>query len=74
MHFGNDARIGHAASADLISWTVLPDAIDLGPSKAWDDLATWTGSVVKHDGTWHMLYTGVSSIDGGVVQKIGLAL
>jgi beta-fructofuranosidase len=36
-------------------------------------LATWTGSVVEHDGSWYMLYTGVSSVDGGLVEKIGLA-
>jgi len=68
-----NASIGHAVSGDLISWSVLPDAIGPGPAKAWDDLATWTGSVVEHDGTWYMLYTGISSVDGGVVQRIGLA-
>ena len=67
------ASIGHAVSSDLSSWTVLPDAITPGPAQAWDDLATWTGSVIEHDGSWHMLYTGVSSADRGLVQRIGLA-
>jgi beta-fructofuranosidase len=67
------ASIGHAASADLSSWTVLPDAITRGPAGVWDDLATWTGSVIEHDGLWHMLYTGVSTAEGGLVQRIGLA-
>jgi beta-fructofuranosidase len=68
-----NASIGHAVSEDLISWTVLRDAIGPGPAEEWDDLATWTGSVVEHDGSWYMLYTGVSTVDGGLVQKIGLA-
>jgi beta-fructofuranosidase len=68
-----NATIGHAVSSDLTSWTVLADALGPGAAGAWDDVATWTGSVVEHDGLWFMLYTGVSSIDGGMVQKIGLA-
>ncbi len=68
-----NATIGHAVSRDLTSWTVLADALGPGSAGAWDDLATWTGSVVQHNGMWYMLYTGVSSVDGGVVQKIGLA-
>ena len=68
-----NATIGHAVSGDLTSWTVLADALGPGAAGAWDDLATWTGSVVQHHGMWYMLYTGVSSVDGGVVQQIGLA-
>ena len=40
-----NASVGHAVSSDLRSWTVLPDAIRPGPAGAWDDVATWTGSV-----------------------------
>jgi beta-fructofuranosidase len=68
------ASIGHAVSTDLRSWTALPDAIRPGASGAWDDLATWTGSVLEHDGRWHMLYTGISRADRGLVQRIGLAI
>jgi beta-fructofuranosidase len=68
-----NATIGHAVSTDLISWSTLPDALGPGSAGAWDDLATWTGSVVEKGGVWHMLYTGVSSADNGVVQRIGLA-
>jgi beta-fructofuranosidase len=68
-----NATIGHAVSSDLISWTVLADALGPGSLGSWDDLATWTGSIVEHDGSWFMLYTGVSSTDDGVVQRIGLA-
>ena len=68
-----NATIGHAASTDLISWSTLPDALGPGSAGAWDDRATWTGSIVENDGVWHMLYTGVSSADKGLVQRIGLA-
>ena len=68
-----NATIGHAVSRDLTSWTVLADAFGPGPAGAWDYIATWTGSVVEHNSTWYMLYTGVSSVDGGAVQRIGLA-
>jgi beta-fructofuranosidase len=68
-----NASVGHAVSTDLSSWTILPDALLRGPAGAWDDLATWTGSVIAHGDTWYMLYTGISSVDGGLVQRIGLA-
>jgi beta-fructofuranosidase len=69
----HNARIGHAVSRDLREWTPLPDALDAGEAGSWDDLATWTGSVV-HDGTrWWMFYTGVSAADAGLRQRIGRA-
>jgi beta-fructofuranosidase len=67
------ATIGHAVSRDLISWSVLPDALGPGSAGAWDDLATWTGSVIADRGTWYMLYTGVSRAESGLVQRVGLA-
>ena len=68
------ASIGHAVSKDYERWIVLPDA--LGPSgpPAWDDLATWTGSVVRGDtGSWHLFYTAISRTDDGRIQRIGRA-
>lgn len=65
------ATIGHATSTDLTTWTEHADALlpDEGP--AFDDLATWTGSVVRaDDGTWRMFYTAVSRADGGLRQRI----
>ena len=40
----------------------------------WDDLATWTGSIVRGpDRRWYLFYTGVSRVEHGLVQRIGLA-
>ena len=49
--------IGHAVSTDPRGWQVLPDPLRPGPAGCWDDASTWTGSVVRHDGRWHLLYT-----------------
>ncbi len=68
-----NARIGHAVSTDLSSWRLLPDALVPGSDGAWDDGATWTGSIIEHDGLWYLLYTGISGAEGGYVQRIGLA-
>jgi beta-fructofuranosidase len=68
------ASVGHAVSADLTNWTLLADALVPGDTPAFDDLATWTGSVIEGpDGTWHMFYTGCSRAEDGLVQRIGVA-
>jgi beta-fructofuranosidase len=68
------ASVGHARSTDLRSWELLPDALVPADSPAWDDQATWTGSVVRAtDGTWRLFYTGVSRAERGLVQRIGVA-
>ncbi len=69
------ASIGHATSTDLEHWTQVEDALVRSDAPAFDDLATWTGSVVRHpDGTWFMFYTGATRApDGKNVQKIGVA-
>jgi len=68
------ATIGHAISDDLCSWTEVVDALAVGTSRAFDDMSTWTGSVVRGDsGLWHMFYTGVSRSEAGSKQRIGLA-
>lgn len=72
-----NAVIGHSISADLVNWTALPDA--LTPSSAdsgealFDDLAVWTGSIVRHDGLWHLFFTGVDRAAHTSVQRIGHA-
>lgn len=69
-----NVAIGHAVSADLSHWTVTPDAITPSGQPAFDDLATWTGSVVRGpDGEWFMFYTGSGSGERGLKQRIGLA-
>jgi beta-fructofuranosidase len=69
------ASIGHAVSADLRQWTVWPDALVHSDGPAWDDLATWTGSVVRGpDGHWHLFYTGAARAEQGRVQRIGQAM
>jgi beta-fructofuranosidase len=69
------ASIGHAVSTDLESWTRIEDAIVRGEHGDFDDLATWTGSTVRHpDGTWFTFYTGSRLAHGGRnVQRIGYA-
>ena len=69
----SSAAVGHAVSVDLIEWEILPDALLPGEHGSWDDRAIWTGSMVDVDGIWHMLYTGTSLSDCGLIQRIGLA-
>lgn len=68
------ATIGHAVSTDLVHWTRVEDALVRSDANGWDDLATWTGSVVQHpDGTWYLFYTGASLTPAGNVQRIAYA-
>ncbi|MEO6704111.1 MAG: glycosyl hydrolase [Jatrophihabitantaceae bacterium] len=68
------ATIGHASSTDLTGWTYHGDALRPA-SSGWDDLALWTGSVVRdRTGLWHMFYTAISTAGHGLKdQRIGLA-
>jgi beta-fructofuranosidase len=69
-----NAFVGHSVSADLTTWTHLPDALHPSATPAFDDRAIWTGSVVRDGaGAWRMYYTGISSAENGLVQRIGLA-
>lgn len=54
-----NARIGHATSTDLRTWIAHGPVFDAGPAGAFDDTATWTGSVTRGpDGKWRLFYTG----------------
>ncbi len=68
-----NVSIGHAVSRDLREWQILPDALAPSPTPAWDDFTTWTGSIIEHEGVWHLFYTGASHAERGLVQRIGLA-
>ncbi|WP_019816159.1 glycoside hydrolase family protein [Saccharomonospora saliphila] len=69
-----NAAIGHAVSGDLTTWEEVADALVPSEAGAFDDLSTWTGSIVRTgDGTWAMFYTGAGSAEGGLKQRIGLA-
>src|SRR3954447_12399113 len=68
------ASIGHAVSTDLIRWHRLADALVRGDRPSFDDLATWTGSVLRApDGSWLMFYTGATERGSALIQSIGLA-
>jgi len=65
---------GHAVSDDLTNWEYLGTSFRPAPPPAWDDAATWTGSVVRGpDGLWHLFYTGAGSAESGLYQRIGHA-
>lgn len=68
-----NVRIGHAISTDLRQWIELDDALGPGSAGEWDDYTTWTGSIIKHQDRWAMLYTGTCKSEQGLVQRIGLA-
>lgn len=71
------ASIGHAISVDLVNWARVEDALVRDDAPAFDDVATWTGSVVQGpDGVWRMFYTGfqLDPVDGRGVQRIGMAV
>jgi beta-fructofuranosidase len=67
------ATIGHAVSEDLRSWVQVDDVVAASEGPAFDDLATWTGSVVRDGDRWWLFYTGVTLIDDKILQRIGAA-
>ncbi len=70
-----NATVGHAVSTDLGTWAPLTDALVPASTPAFDDLAIWTGSVLRDDGgRWRMFYTGLSRSDDGQVQRLGCAV
>jgi sucrose-6-phosphate hydrolase SacC (GH32 family) len=68
------ASIGHAISDNLRNWVQVSDALTAADPPAFDDLATWTGSVVRgNDERWWLFYTGVTLVDDQIRQTIGAA-
>jgi sucrose-6-phosphate hydrolase SacC (GH32 family) len=68
------AAIGHAVSDDLRTWVQVDDVLAASDPPAFDDLATWTGSVIRgRDRRWWLFYTGVTLVDDKIRQTIGAA-
>lgn len=72
------ARIGHAVSDDLIDWVMQESPFSVGDPGAFDETATWTGSVVRGtDKVWRMFYTGARFLAGepatANIESIGVA-
>jgi beta-fructofuranosidase len=79
LHRHRAARIGHAVSGDLTTWTQLPQPFTIGVSKAFDEHATWTGCTVRgDDGLWRMFYTGTRYLadepNSANIETVGLAV
>ena len=78
-----NATVGRASSRDLISWeyhgecfgpSTSSDNGDSGPAR-FDDLAIWTGSVVRDHQRWRMFYTAVSKRGHHIYdQRVGSAV
>lgn len=61
----------HIVSKDLIHWKELPHAVVPGDKKDGPDYeGCWTGSIIEHDGVFHMFYTGKNSADPLGDQKV----
>jgi beta-fructofuranosidase len=73
-----NARIGHATSPDLTTWTDHGQIFEPGPHGAFDATANWTGSVVRGpDGRWRLYYTGsrfLSPDSNENIETIGMAV
>lgn len=70
-----NASIGHATSTNLKDWHEVGTALTKSPPGSWDDVATWTGSVIKNPNSneYLLFYTGVHRSQDGLVQEIGVA-
>jgi beta-fructofuranosidase len=66
--------VGHSTSTDLVNWTLQRDALIISEPPAFDDLTTWTGSIVRDDdGVWWMFYTGTPIGARDRHQSVGAA-
>lgn len=66
--------IGHASSEDMIHWHTHPDALTQGSTGSFDDGWLATGSVIRHENRFAMVYTGHRKNDSPQDhQRIGIA-
>jgi predicted GH43/DUF377 family glycosyl hydrolase len=62
---GSKTQIGYAKSDDGIDWDIYPSAVVLlGEDGEWDDEDVETPTVVKHDGVYHLWYSGRGEPEG----------
>lgn len=57
---GINRVIGHAFSADLITWETKRPVISIDPNRPFENLMLFAPSIIQHQDTWYMFYTGVS--------------
>lgn len=68
-----NAKVGHSVSVDARHWTHLPDVFGPSEGDEFDNLAIWTGSIIKESGLWHFFFTGINRETREGVQKLGHA-
>jgi predicted GH43/DUF377 family glycosyl hydrolase len=61
-------RIGYATSPDGINWTKYAGnpVLNLGEAGSWDSAGVTSPTVVYHDSTYHMWYTGGEEMQPGI--------
>ena len=69
---GNEKAFGHATSKDLKTWEHHPRVLEAVPS-SWEGMVVSAPSIIKHNGTYHMFYTGFDDRIPGK-QSIGVAM
>ncbi|MEZ5670428.1 MAG: hypothetical protein R3F55_23945 [Alphaproteobacteria bacterium] len=69
----HNAVIGHAASRNLVDWQDVGPCFGPARDAGWDDGPSWTGSIIRRDGLWHMFYTSTAQAEELKKQRIGLA-
>ena len=68
---GNEKAFGHATSKDLKTWEHHPRVLQAVPT-SWEGMVVSAPSIIKHDGTYYMFYTGFDDRVPGK-QTVGLA-
>lgn len=62
----SNQSIGHLASSDFLNWEYCGTVLSGFGAGGWPEGHLATGSVVKHDGRYYMLYTGHSKSAPGM--------
>lgn len=68
---GNEKAFGHATTKDLKNWEHHPRILQCIPG-TWEGEVVSAPSIVKHEGVFHMIYTGFDDRHRGM-QTIGFA-